>query len=57
MLLLKVSVVVHGGTNIMDDVDGRSPYEEPMKQNKFVSIDSGSSVTTHEIVTRIINNR
>ncbi|XP_003742758.1 ethanolamine-phosphate cytidylyltransferase isoform X2 [Galendromus occidentalis] len=53
----KVSVVVHGKTNIMDDLDGRSPYEEPIKQKKFVQIDSGSSVTTHEIVTRIINNR
>ncbi|XP_022670944.1 ethanolamine-phosphate cytidylyltransferase-like isoform X4 [Varroa destructor] len=53
----RVSVVVHGTTNIMADVDGRDPYEEPRKQGKFVQVESGSSVTTHEIVTRIISNR
>ncbi|OQR79362.1 ethanolamine-phosphate cytidylyltransferase isoform 2, partial [Tropilaelaps mercedesae] len=53
----KVSVVVHGMTNIMADEDGRDPYEEPKKQGKFVQVESGSTVTTHDIVTRIINNR
>lgn len=36
--VLQVSVVVHGTTNIMADVDGRDPYEEPRKQNKFVQV-------------------
>jgi len=53
----KVDVVCHGTTNVALDVDGRDPYEEPKKQGKFVTIDSGNELTTEKLVQRIVSRR
>ncbi|XP_066155003.1 ethanolamine-phosphate cytidylyltransferase isoform X1 [Euwallacea fornicatus] len=53
----KVDVVVHGQTPVMEDIDGTDPYEIPKRLGKFISIDSGNSMTTEKIVERIIRNR
>ena len=53
----RVSVVIHGQTPCDSDVDGRDPYEVPKGLGKFQQIDSGNSLTTQDIITRIIDNR
>jgi len=53
----KVQVVVHGDTPIMADVDGSDPYEYPKKLGIFKSIKSGNSLTTADIVQRIIRHK
>ncbi|CAF4330667.1 unnamed protein product, partial [Rotaria sp. Silwood2] len=40
-----------------NDIDGHDPYEVPKGLGKFQQIDSGNSMTTQDIITRIINNR
>ncbi|XP_052262757.1 ethanolamine-phosphate cytidylyltransferase-like isoform X2 [Dreissena polymorpha] len=52
-----VDVVVHGQTHIMEDVDGQDPYKYPRQKGKFQSVDSGNSLTTEDIIQRIITNR
>jgi ethanolamine-phosphate cytidylyltransferase len=53
----KVDIVVHGQSSVLPDVDGSDPYAEPKRQNKFKLIDSGNSLTTADIVARIISHR
>jgi len=53
----KVDVVCHGTTRVATDVDGKDPYEEPKKQGKFVTIDSGNELTTEKLVQRIVSRR
>jgi len=53
----KVSLVIHGQTEVDPDVDGRDPYEVPKGLNKFQQIDSGNPLSTQDIITRIIDNR
>jgi len=53
----KVDVVLHGQTQCDPDEDGRDPYEVPKGLNKFKQIDSGNSMSTADIITRIIENR
>ena len=53
----KVDIVVHGNTNVLPDIDGSDPYEEPKKLNKFKVIESGNALTTADIVERIISHR
>ncbi|CAF1617123.1 unnamed protein product, partial [Didymodactylos carnosus] len=53
----KVDLVLHGQTECDPDADGRDPYEVPKTLNKFKQIDSGNSLTTTDIITRIIENR
>lgn len=52
-----VHVVCHGKTPIMNDVDGSDPYAEPKRLGKFKTLDSNNSLTTHDLVQRIIRNR
>lgn len=52
---LKVDVVSHGQTYIPADIP--DPYQVPKSLGKFVAIDSGSKITTEQIVERIIKNR
>lgn len=52
-----VDVVCHGQLKISDDPDLQDPYSLPKKMGKFVLIDSGNTMTTEEIVERIIRNR
>lgn len=51
----KVDVVVHGQTLIKSELG--DPYAVPKTMGKFVMIDSGSKITTEQIVERIIKNR
>ncbi|CAN8008011.1 unnamed protein product [Ixodes pacificus] len=53
----RVHIVCHGMTPIMQDVDGSDPYAEPKRMGKFKTLDSGNSLTTHDLVQRIIRNR
>lgn len=53
----KVDVVCHGQTNIAMDTDGQDPYSVPKQMGKFVLVDSGSTMTTEQIVERIIRHR
>ncbi len=48
---LNVSMVYHG--KFTDSNDPFDPYEIPKKMNKFAQIDSGSEVTTDQIIKRI----
>lgn len=50
-----VDVVVHGQTFIPSEFG--DPYAIPKVMGKFVMIDSGSTMTTEQIVDRIIKNR
>lgn len=52
-----ISLVVHGKTNISEDVDGTDPYAEPKKRGMFMQLDSGNSLTTEILVQRILNKR
>lgn len=53
----RVDVVCHGQTTIPNDFDGSDPYEIPKKMERFVLVDSGNSMTTEQIVERIIRHR
>lgn len=50
-------MVVHGETNVMEDVDGTDPYEIPKQKGMFKVISSGCPLTTADIVDRIIKHR
>ncbi|PAV73883.1 hypothetical protein WR25_16067 [Diploscapter pachys] len=54
-----VSVVANGiiHQHHDEDYDGPDPYEEPKKRGIFVEVDSESSMTTENIIERIINHR
>jgi len=52
-----ISLVVHGMTNIADDVDGQDPYAEPKRRGQFMQLDSGNTLTTEILVQRILNKR
>ena len=52
-----VSVVCHGKTDVMPDVDGQDPYAIPKKEGKFVAVESGNSLTTEMLVQRILARR
>lgn len=54
---LKIDVVIHGETEVAPEVDGSDPYMEAKARGKFKTIDSGNSLTTADIVERIINHR
>ncbi|XP_037024592.1 ethanolamine-phosphate cytidylyltransferase isoform X2 [Bradysia coprophila] len=53
----KVSIVCHGKTPISNDVDSSDPYAIPKIMGKFEILDSGSDMTTEQIVERIIRHR
>lgn len=53
----KVDLVVHGETNVMEEVDGTDPYEIPKQIGIFKVLSSGCSLTTADIVDRIIKHR
>jgi len=54
---LAVNRVCHGRTHVMPDEDGRDPYEVPKRRGIFATVDSGSTMTTGDIVQRIIKHR
>lgn len=54
---LKIDLVIHGKTDVAADVDGSEPYQEAKNRGKFKIIDSGNSLTTKDIVERIISHR
>lgn len=41
----------------MQDVDGSDPYAEPKRAGRFKTLDSRNTLTTHDLVQRIIRNR
>lgn len=49
--------MAHGETNVMPDVDGTDPFKIPRERDIFKVVSSGSNLTTHDIVERIIKNR
>lgn len=53
----RIDLVVHGTTSIEPDVDNRDPYHIPKQQNKFKVIDSGNTMSSRDIMRRIIENR
>jgi ethanolamine-phosphate cytidylyltransferase len=52
----KVDVVCHGCTPVIPD-EGIDPYAEPKRRKKFKFVDSGNTLTTSDLVNRIIENR
>lgn len=52
-----VGLVCHGQTHIACDVGNIDPYAIPKQMGKFQLIDSGNSITTEDIVERIIRHR
>ena len=57
LFVFQVDMVVHGETNVMEDVDGTDPYEIPKQMGIFKVISSGCPLTTADIVARIIKHR
>lgn len=53
----KVDIVCHGQTPIASDMDNKDPYAIPKKMGKFVLVNSGNTMTTEQIVERIIRHR
>ncbi|XP_063382431.1 ethanolamine-phosphate cytidylyltransferase isoform X2 [Cydia fagiglandana] len=53
----RVQVVCHGDTAIARDADGADPYAVPKRRGCFKIIKSGNSMTTEDIVQRIISHR
>ncbi|CAH0729859.1 unnamed protein product, partial [Brenthis ino] len=53
----RVEVVCHGVTSIALDVDGRDPYMVPKQRGCFKTLNSGNTMTTEDIVQRIIRHR
>lgn len=54
---LNIDMVIHGATDVSPEVDGTDPYQEPKNRGKFKVINSGNTLTTADIVERIINHR
>ncbi|XP_035779157.1 ethanolamine-phosphate cytidylyltransferase-like isoform X1 [Anopheles albimanus] len=52
-----VGLVCHGQTHIALDVGNIDPYAIPKQMGKFMLIDSGNTITTEDIVDRIIRHR
>uniref|UniRef100_A0A182PE86 ethanolamine-phosphate cytidylyltransferase n=1 Tax=Anopheles epiroticus TaxID=199890 RepID=A0A182PE86_9DIPT len=52
-----VGLVCHGQTHIALDVGNIDPYAIPKQMGKFMLIDSGNTITTEDIVERIIRHR
>lgn len=53
----RIDVVIHGSTVIHADEDGTDPYEVPKKMGKFKIIESGNTLSSRDIMNRIIQNR
>ncbi|XP_045766915.1 ethanolamine-phosphate cytidylyltransferase [Maniola jurtina] len=53
----KVQVVCHGVTQIPLDRDGSDPYKVPKQRGCFKTLNSGNTMTTEDIVQRIIRHR
>ena len=53
----KVDLVCHGMTPVCADENDVDPYAVPKRLGKFKLIDSGNTMTTDNIVERIIRNR
>ncbi|XP_050675224.1 ethanolamine-phosphate cytidylyltransferase isoform X2 [Leptidea sinapis] len=53
----KVDVVCHGMTQIAPGVNVTDPYLVPKERNCFKILDSGNTMTTEDIVQRIIRHR
>ncbi|KAI5637078.1 cytidylyltransferase-like domain-containing protein [Phthorimaea operculella] len=53
----KVQVVCHGATPISPDGDGSDPYAVPKQRGCFKVLNSGNTMTTEDIVQRIIRHR
>ncbi|XP_064599915.1 ethanolamine-phosphate cytidylyltransferase-like [Liolophura sinensis] len=53
----KVDIVIHGMTPIQPDEDGSDAYAEPKKRDKFKTVNSGTDLTTHTMLERIIAHR
>lgn len=49
--------MVHGETKITGDENGKDPFKMPKEKGLFKVVASGSPLTTHAIVERIIQNR
>lgn len=52
-----VDLVCHGQTPIATDIGNIDPYAVPKQMGKFILIDSGNTITTEDIVERIIRHR
>ncbi|XP_012550526.1 ethanolamine-phosphate cytidylyltransferase [Bombyx mori] len=53
----RVKVVCHGLTPIAPDADGADPYKVPKQRACFKILNSGNTMTTEDIVQRIIRHR
>ncbi|XP_072947401.1 ethanolamine-phosphate cytidylyltransferase isoform X2 [Epargyreus clarus] len=53
----RVGVVCHGLTPIANDADGSDPYTVPKQRGCFKTLNSGNTMTTEDIVNRIIRHR
>jgi len=54
----KVDVVCHGRrTDVVLGPDGTDPYEAPKKRGIFKMVDSGNTLTTADLVDRILRHR
>ncbi|KAJ2943729.1 hypothetical protein O0L34_g16843 [Tuta absoluta] len=53
----KVEVVCHGATPIARDADASDPYAVPKQRGCFKVLNSGNTMTTEDIVQRIIRHR
>eukprot|EP01137_Pigoraptor_chileana_P011605 Opistho-2@62731 len=53
----KINVVVHGSTKVVPDAEGQDPYKLPRELGILHFVKTGNSLTTEEIVERIIKNR
>lgn len=53
----KINVVAHGKTPIMPTVDNKDPYLVPKKMGIYQEVNSENTLTTADIVERIIRHR
>ncbi|RWS27199.1 Ethanolamine-phosphate cytidylyltransferase-like protein [Leptotrombidium deliense] len=53
----KINIVCHGRTAYPLDSNGSDPYSEPKRRGKYLEVDGGNSLTTIDIVKRIIASR
>lgn len=53
----RVDLVCHGKTSVIPDKEGVDPYAVPKRLGKFKLLDSENTMTTENIVERIIRNR
>ncbi|XP_064625984.1 ethanolamine-phosphate cytidylyltransferase-like [Lineus longissimus] len=56
MAQFKIDVVVHGQTPILPE-DGHDPYEEARERGIFKVINSGNTLSTNDIIQRIVEYR